>query len=300
MSNRPGLLVTGASGFVGRRVIATGRRRFDIVATGRGARPDWLPSNVSWCAVDLLSRSSVAGLPTDLPFVLHLASETVPAQFSSYDPLLDSVEMTLNLCRHLRAGRLLFASSCLVYGASREPLTERSRVAPRGNYGLAKLMGENVVLRSSVIEAVVARPFNHIGWGMRPDLAIPSIVQRVRKNGGDAATIEMAGLDSIRDFLDVDDIVEAYFAILTLDKPSNRIFNVCSGRPTSIGEVVSTVAGILNKPISQVVFSEKANSADDTSIVVGNAALLQTATGWSPKYDLRESLRRLIAGPDTP
>jgi GDP-4-dehydro-6-deoxy-D-mannose reductase len=300
LSNRPGLLVTGASGFVGRRVIATGRRRFDIVATGRGARPDWLPSNVSWCAVDLLSRSSVAGLPTDLPFVLHLASETVPAQFSSYDPLLDSVEMTLNLCRHLRAGRLLFASSCLVYGASREPLTERSRVAPRGNYGLAKLMGENVVLRSSVIEAVVARPFNHIGWGMRPDLAIPSIVQRVRKNGGDAATIEMAGLDSIRDFLDVDDIVEAYFAILTLDKPSNRIFNVCSGRPTSIGEVVSTVAGILNKPISQVVFSEKANSADDTSIVVGNAALLQTATGWSPKYDLRESLRRLIAGPDTP
>lgn len=300
MSNRPGLLVTGASGFVGRHVIAAGRRRFDIVATGRGARPDWLPSDVSWCAVDLLSRSSVAGLPTDLPFVLHLASETVPAHFSSYDPLLDSVEMTLNLCRHLRSGRLLFISSCLVYGASREPLTEQSPAAPRGNYGLAKLMGENVVLRSSVIETAVARPFNHIGWGMRPDLVIPSIVQRVRKNGGDAATIEMAGLDSIRDFLDVDDIVDAYFAILTLDRPSNRVFNVCSGRPTSIGEVVSTVAGILNKPISQVVFSDKANSADDTSIVVGDATLLRAATGWSPKYDLRESLRRLIAGPDTP
>ena len=299
MSNKPGLLVTGASGFVGRHVIAAGRRRFDIVATGRGARPDWLPIDVSWCAVDLLNRSSVAGLPTDLPFVLHLASETVPAQFSSYDPLLDSVEMTLNLCRHLRSGRLLFVSSCLVYGASGKPLTERSPVAPRGNYGLAKLMGENVVLRNSPIEAAVARPFNHIGWGMRPDLVIPSIVQRVRKNGGDAATIEMTGLDSIRDFLDVDDIVEAYFAILTLDKPTDRVFNVCNGRPTSIGEVVSAVAGILNKPISQVVFSDKINSADDTSIVVGDATLLKAATGWSPKHDLRASLRRLITGPDT-
>lgn len=299
MSNRPGLLVTGASGFVGRHVIAAGRRRFDIVATGRGARPDWLPSDVSWCAVDLLNRSSVAGLPTDLPFVLHLASETVPAQFSSYDPLLDSVEMTLNLCRHLRSGRLLFASSCLVYGASKEPLTENSSTDPRGNYGLAKLMGEHIVLRTPGIEAAVARPFNHIGWGMRPDLVIPSIVQRIR-NGGDAATIEMAGLDSIRDFLDVGDIVEAYFAILALAKPSHRVFNVCSGRATSIGEAVSTVADILDKPITQVVFSGKSNSADDTSIVVGDATLLRASTGWSPKYDLRESLQRLIAGSDEP
>ena len=299
MSNKPGLLVTGASGFVGRHVIATGRRRFDIVATGRGARPAWLPSDVTWCAVDLLNRSSVAGLPTDLPFVLHLASETVPAQFSSYDPMLDSVEMTLNLCRHLRSGRLLFVSSCLVYGAGKEPLTEHSPVDPRGNYGLAKSMCENVVLRSSEIETTVARPFNHIGSGMRPDLVIPSIVRRVR-NGAAAAPIEMAGLDSIRDFLDVDDIVEAYFAILALSKPSHRVFNVCSGRPTSIGEVVSTVADVLHKPNSQVVFSGKGNSADDTSIVVGDGTLLRASTGWSPKYDLRESLCRLIIGSDTP
>jgi GDP-4-dehydro-6-deoxy-D-mannose reductase len=230
---------------------------------------------------------------------LHLASETVPAQFSSYDPLLDSVEMTLNLCRHLRSGRLLFASSCLVYGASKEPLTENSSTDPRGNYGLAKLMGEHIVLRTPGIEAAVARPFNHIGWGMRPDLVIPSIVQRIR-NGGDAATIEMAGLDSIRDFLDVGDIVEAYFAILALAKPSHRVFNVCSGRATSIGEAVSTVADILDKPITQVVFSGKSNSADDTSIVVGDATLLRASTGWSPKYDLRESLQRLIAGSDEP
>lgn len=294
LSDKPGLLITGASGFVGRRAIALGRSRFDIVATGRGPKPDWLPTDVTWCAVDLLDRVSVSRLPTDTRFVLHLASETVPSKFSDYDPLVDSVEMTLNLCRHLRSGRLLFVSSCLVYGASKNPLTEEDPVDPRGNYGLAKMMCENIVLRASDVDTVIARPFNHIGAGMRPDLVIPSIVRRVR-NATDGDTIEMAGLDSIRDFLDVDDIVEAYFSILTAPKQHHRLFNVSSGKATSIGDVVRMIAAILGKSIGSVIFSAQGNSADDTSIVVGSSRILQEYTTWSPLYDIESGLKRLIA-----
>lgn len=298
MSSKPGLLVTGASGFVGRHVIANGRERFDIVATGRGPRPDWLPTDVSWCTVDLLDRTSVAALPADLPFVLHLASETVPSKFSSYDPLLDSIEMAMNICRHLRSGRLLFSSSCLVYAASGKPLTEENPLDPRGHYGLTKLLCETIVSRTSAshlggIETAIARPFNHIGVGMRVDLVIPSIVRRVRA-APDGATIKMAGLDSMRDFLDVADIVEAYFAILELPQLSERVFNVASGKSTSIGDIVRTVARILDKPISGITFSDQGNSADDTSIVVGNADRLRRLTGWAPGSGLEESLRKLV------
>jgi GDP-4-dehydro-6-deoxy-D-mannose reductase len=293
LSDKPGLLVTGASGFVGRRAIALGRSRFDVVATGRGPRPNWLPTDVAWCAVDLLDRVSVSELPADLPFVLHLASETVPSKFSDYVPLVDSVEMTLNLCRHLRSGRLLFASSCLVYAASQDALTEEDRVDPRGNYGLAKGMCETIVLRAAEVDGVVARPFNHIGAGMRPDLVIPSIVRRVR-DAADGATIEMTGLDSVRDFLDLEDIVEAYFSLLMADNRKNRIFNVSSGKAVSIGDIVRMIAAVLNKPIREVVFSTKGNSADDTSIVIGNSQKLQKATGWMPRYDIEHVLMRLI------
>jgi GDP-4-dehydro-6-deoxy-D-mannose reductase len=295
LSSKPGLLVTGASGFVGQHVVALGRGRFDIVASGRGPRPDWLPVDVAWCPVDLMDRASVAALPAEVPFVLHLASETVPSKFSSYDPLLDSVEMTLNLCRHLRAGRLLFASSCLVYAASAAPLTEDDPLDPRGHYGLTKLLCERIVSRSGdtgALETAIARPFNHIGAGMRPDLAIPSIVRRVRA-APDGATIQMAGLDSIRDFLDVSDIVEAYFAILQMPTLSQRVFNVASARPASIGDVVRTLARIFDKPISGINFADQGNSADDTSIVVGNSQRLRQATGWSPKKSLEESLLAL-------
>jgi len=301
LASKPGLLVTGASGFVGRHVVASGRERFAILATGRGPRPDWLPADVEWRTVDLLDRASVAALPDDLPYVLHLASETVPSKFSSYDPLLDSVEMTLNLCRHLRSGRLLFVSSCLVYGASGQPLAEQDALDPRGLYGLTKLMCETIVSRSGAedvtdghLETVIARPFNHIGAAMRPDLAIPSIVRRVRA-AEDGATIAMAGLDSIRDFLDVEDIVGAYFAILTLPELSQRVFNVCSGEATSIGDVVRTAAEVLTKPIGGVTFADHGNSADDTSVVVGRNDQLRGATGWAPQLGLAASLGRLIA-----
>lgn len=295
MSDKPGLLITGASGFVGRRAIALGRSRFDIIAAGRGSRPDWLPADVAWCPVDLLDRLSVSSLPTDTPLVLHLASETVPSKFTDFDPLVDSVEITLNLCRHLRSGRLLFASSCLVYGASENPLTEDDRVNPRGNYGLAKALCETIVLRASGIDAVVARPFNHIGPGMRPDLAIPSIIRRVR-DAADGATIEMAGLDSIRDFLDVDDIVEAYFTILAAQNSGFRLFNVCSGDPTSILEMVRKTAFVMNRAIGNVYFNHDPGSADDTSAIVGDSRRIQNI-GWTPQYTLDHSLARLCERP---
>jgi len=149
LASKPGLLLTGASGFVGRHVIALGRGRFDIVATGRGDRPAWLADDVRWLPVDLLDRKSVSALPVDMPYVLHLAAETVPSKFSNYDPLLDSLEMTLNLCRHLMSGKLLFVSSCLVYGASVHPLSEVASLEPRGTYGLTKQLCEELVRRTS-------------------------------------------------------------------------------------------------------------------------------------------------------
>lgn len=298
MSDKPGLLLTGASGFVGRHAIRIGRDRFDIVATGRGSRPEWLPADVAWHSVDLLDRASVATMPKDLPYVLHLASETVPSKFLDYDPLLDSVEMTLNLCRHLTSGRLLLASSCLVYAASRNPLPEDARVEPRGHYGLAKVLCEQIVLGAGLkgnLETAIARPFNHIGVGMRSDLVIPSIVRRLRETEAQSP-IHMAGINSVRDFLDVQDIVEAYFAILRISGSDEKVFNVCSGVPTSISEVILILAAGLGKEIGDIVFSEANNSADDTSVVLGDAAKLRDMTNWSPRIELKEGLRRLIEG----
>jgi hypothetical protein len=73
----------------------------------------------------------------------------------------------------------------------------------------------------------------------------------------DGEPIQMLGLDSIRDFLDVSDIVAAYFALLDAPSLPFSAFNVASGQPTSISDVVRATARILHKPIGEVLFSAR-------------------------------------------
>ncbi len=282
----------GRPGFVGRHVIAAGRDRYAILATGRGTRPAWLPDDVAWHQVNLLDRASVATLPRDLPHILHLASETVPARFTSYEPLAESVEMTLNLCRHLTIG----GGWCSPAPAwCTEPaLTHLSKTIP---WILAAI---TVWPRRLEKRSFAARPAWTPSSRGRSTISVrdatrschSSIIRRVR-TAVDGEPIQMHGLDSIRDFLDVSDIIAAYFALLEAPSLPFSAFNVASGQPTSISDVVRATARILHKPIGEVLFSAQGNSADDTSVVVGDAQRLHAVTGWEPRVSLEESLRRL-------
>ena len=103
----------------------------------------------------------------------------------------------------------------------------------------------------------------------------------------------MAGKNSVRDFVDVRDIVRGYFVLLELDDPSERIFNICSGIGTSIrelAEMMLQLSGMRN----QVVFEEHARSADDTDRLVGDPSRIFALTNWRPSFALEDSLRSLL------
>lgn len=286
------LLVTGASGFVGRHLVERARRDYDVTGTGRGARPDWLPADVAWLDIDLRDPAALAGLDRQWWGIIHLAAETLPAKFGSLAPVFDSLAMLLSLTEHLESGRLLFVSSCHVYAPGGDTKTEDSPTAPDGRYGLTKLLCETAALSARKLDPRVARPFNHIGVGMRPELAVPSIVRRVLE-APKGAPIEMLGLDSVRDFLDVEDIVEAYLAILAVEAPTQRIFNVCSGRGVMISQVVDGIVRAAGRR-NRAIFKEKPTSADDTPRLVGDPGLLKESTGWKASVPLEESIERLV------
>lgn len=286
------LLVTGASGFVGRHLIERTRREYDITAIGRGERPLWLPENVQWISIDLRYPFAPALLQTDWWGVVHLAAETLPSTFSAAKPVVDSLAMLLNLLDHLKSGRLLLVSSCHVYAPGCETKTEKSFTKPDGRYGLSKLLCETAALAAFSVDVRIARPFNHLGTGMRAELVVPSIVARIMATV-DGRPIRMLGLDSIRDFLDVTDIVEAYLAILNIEAPTDRVFNVCSGRAVSIGQLVAHLSKAAEKE-NRAEFAQQAMSADDIPCLVGDAARLTSATGWRPTVSIDESARRIV------
>lgn len=289
------VLVTGAGGFVARFMIAKLLEAgYNVTGTGRGGRPFQLPDEVQWREADLSQSSEVKRLDGQWWAVVHLASKSVPQSFKSSADTLSNVAMTLELLEALAPCRFLFASSCQVYQPGPGLLRETSPTRPAGRYGMSKLLCEQAVLAFGDRHDVrVARPFNHLGPGMVSSLAIPSLVRRVCTERKSESPLRMLGQNSIRDFIDVEDVVSAYLDLIELDDPVDRIFNVCTGVARSISEIADHVRRLTGS--TRIVEFENARlSSDDSQQLAGDPSRLMRVTGWRPRQSVDASLISMI------
>ncbi len=292
----PRVLVTGAAGFVGRFMVdELLARNYDVTGLGQESRPEDFPKAADWYRADLLAAASLDGLATAWSGVVHLAGNTVPGAFRNSDSALANASMMLTLLEHLEAGRFLLASSALVYRPGPRPHGEDETLEPQGLYGLSKYLCEQLAsVYSKRLDILTARPFNHIGPGMQPGLAIPAILERVARARTEPGPIEMLGRDSVRDFIDVRDVVAAYVGLLEMPDLPRRVFNVCTGTGQSIRQVVETALTIAGLE-REIRFAEGSVSGDDTSVLIGDPARLRRVTGWTPRYSLEQSLRDMLS-----
>lgn len=289
------VLITGAGGFVGRYLLdALAGAGYAVAGTSPTPRPDDLNRGIPWFTADLRDASSLRVVPRRWWGIVHLAARSIPQSYSSVADVLENVAMTIELTDYLQGGRLLYVSSSHVYQTGPAALTEHSPERPAGRYGLSKLLCEQVVLsKQGRFDVRIARPFNHIGMGMSVDLVIPSIIRRIVEERAAAAPLHMLGKNSVRDFVDVRDVVDAYRQILEIDAPAQRKFNVCSGQPVAIGKIAEILLEISGRHRA-VEFADSRLSTDDTDIMVGDAGLLGRTTGWQPRHTLRDSLDEMF------
>ncbi len=288
-------LLTGASGFVGRHMAEALLRRGDrVVAVDLDANAA-LPDGVELLVLDLRHPTSMASLPRSWDGVIHLAGASIPSAFSTVAPVVVNLEISLNLLEHLRDSKVLLVSSCHVYAPSDQRRRETDAILPQGRYGLSKHLVEQLAHHyQGRLDVRIARPFNHLGCGLRPELMVPSLLRRLAAAApGDDSPVEMKGWNSIRDFIDVRDVVQAYLAILDLEAPAHATFNVCTGRATSIENVVQTVLDLqgLRK---EILFQGSPNSSDDIPYLVGDPTRLLQAAGWSAEHSLSNSLQSMM------
>lgn len=290
------LLVTGGGGFAGRHLLGQLLpEKFAVTAIGRQDSPEWLPDHIAWQRIDLENPDSVSRLEKYWWGVIHLAGQTVPSAFSRPESSLENVRTILPLLDHLESARLLVVSSALVYGRSPDPQSEDFPARPEGRYGLSKHLLEQAALGSANrLDVRIARPFNHVGTGMRENLVIPSILKRISVERGSTAPLPLYGIDSVRDFVDVRDITRAYLEILELPESARNIFNVCSGEGTTISAIATIALGLMNEKRA-IQFADQPNSSDDRSTLIGNSERLRNATGWQPKISLEQSLADMVA-----
>lgn len=287
------VFVTGAGGFVGRRLLpaleaaghdAIGADRETDVTDPR-AIATAIESHAPDAVVHLAAMSSVA-------LSWREPSECYRLNFLGTRSLLHAIE------RHAPRARVLLIGSADQYGASADgpaPIDETTPLSPRSPYARAKAaaerLGEAAVARG--LDVVRVRAFNHTGAGQPDAFVVSSFARQVAAihAGRSAPAMRVGNLESVRDFLHVDDVVRAYRALLDPSVPAD-VYNVASGRATPIQTVLDRLLAIAD--VSPRVERDPERWRP-TDWLVGDAARLRAATGWTPERSLDAILEELFA-----
>ncbi|MDL5595201.1 GDP-mannose 4,6-dehydratase [Bacillus subtilis] len=291
------LFITGLSGFVGQHIQSRLMLDDSVWQLLPAASP-----------YDLTDPQSLVDLWPQLPdAVIHLAGQTfVPEAFRDPARTFDiNLLGTLNLLQALKArgfkGPFLYVSSGDVYGQVDEsalPITEQQPPCPRNPYAVSKLSAEYLSLQWGLSEGwpvLVARPFNHIGTGQKDSFVIASAARQINriKQGLQAPQLEVGDIDVTRDFLDVDDVVSAYFALLEKGTPG-QVYNICSGHEQSIRSLIEQMGDLAEVELQLVQDPARMRRADQRRVCGSHQRLART-TGWTPQISIQQSLRAILS-----
>jgi GDP-4-dehydro-6-deoxy-D-mannose reductase len=309
------VLVTGASGFVGGRLIQ--RLRRDLDGAHRIIGWDHVPAQqtptiagLELRVVDLTDAAAVeAAVRADRPQrVFHLAAlssvkQAEGAARRTYDV---NVNGTGSLARALRAHApgavVVFASSGEIYGsvyASGEAVTETAAVGPLNAYARSKLAAEILLqdVLSDACPVIALRLLNHSGPGQDERFVVPSFAARIARieKGLSPPSLEVGNLEARRDFLDIDDVIEAYMETLRLADSANgfQVYNIASGRPRSIGSILDRLIG-LAKVKPTVLQAPELMRPGEIASTLCDASAFRARTGWQPTRDFDDTTAAIL------
>jgi GDP-4-dehydro-6-deoxy-D-mannose reductase len=265
---------------------------------------------VDWQRADLRSRGDIARiLDAARPDVLfHLAGVTfVPA--ASADPgeayeinVVAAARLLSEIATRRHAGVLdpvmIVVGSGEQYGRHEggAPLTEFMPQMPLTVYAATKVAQEVGALqawRGSGVRVVCTRSFNHTGPGQATHFLVPALVRRALALRGVAKPrLPIGNTTPVRDFLHVRDVVNAYL-LLADAAPAGEVFNVCSGKGLSVGEVATLVLERVGVR-AELETAQQHVRPVDLPVLVGDPTKLRTATGWRPASGIEEALDEMI------
>ncbi len=285
------VLVTGASGFVGRYLVPR------LEASGASVRATDR-QELDVCDEAAVARALAACRPEA---VVHLAAQSSDARSRSRVDATWRINFggtlaVLRACaRSSPPPRVLLVGSGLAYGGgSPRPRREDDPLAPASPYARTKAAADLLggVYARRGLSVVRARPFNHTGPGQPDHFAVPSFARQIAEieAGLRGPVIRVGNLDAVRDLLHVEDVVEAYLRLLDPGVPP-RAFNVARGEGVRIGDLLQELIGLAAVRVEVRIDPDRVRPAD---ALVGDPGRLTARTGWRPRRSLRETLEDVL------
>jgi GDP-4-dehydro-6-deoxy-D-mannose reductase len=269
--------------------------------------PSCAIEGVSYSHMDLMDLEGIKQLllaykPTH---IAHFASVSSVSQSweMPVESFTNNTNIFLNIVESVRklglSPRILSIGSSEEYGNYPQhalPLKEYYQLRPCNPYAIARVAQEMIsklYADSYGLEIMMTRSFNHIGPGQREVFAIPSFIcQMLKAKSENRPVISVGNIDIVRDFLDVRDVVDAYYKILFFGR-KGEVYNVCRGIGHTLRSIIQQIAQIID--FSPELFVDPAKvRPTDNQIIIGDASKLMTELNWRPAIPLETSLRQTI------
>lgn len=278
------VLVTGAGGFIGSRLVAELGRRHEVVALARGSRPP--ADGVEWIGLDLAQPLERKRLPSHVDAIVHLAQSRRYRDFpaGAADVFAVNIGATFSLLEYARTAGVrsfVYTSSGGVYGFSYERFVESDPVSPLNFYLGSKYSSELLIGNyEAFFHTVVLRPFFVYGPGQR-GMLVPNLVERVLAD----ERVSIEGNPGLRiNPIHVDDAVRVFEPALMLDR--SGLFNLAGDEVVTMTELVELIGKVAGRT-PQIEYRDSSGNGN----LVGDNAAMKDVLGVVPRVSLHEGLR---------
>ena len=295
------ILVTGSSGFVGRRlleVLTQTGPEMEILAAVRSlpskrilGGPDSKPSRIKYLTMGDIGPNTKWPIPLGVDTIIHLAARTHVMKESAPDPLAvyryANTAATINLAQQAAAcgvKRFIFLSSIKVNGEETilgEAFSELSTPAPLDPYGISKLEAEEGLQKicsehGSNMDFVIIRAPLIYGAGVKANFR--KLMELVATQSGTLIPLPLGGIHNQRSFLALDNLVDFMRLAITHPKAANQLFLLADGTDLSTPALIQLIAkGMHRKP--PLLFSLPTGLMLSLGSILGMKAAVQRLVG---------------------
>ena len=273
------ILITGATGFIGKHLIKK-IPNYNMAVDQNGKN------------IDLRIREEVLKIKK-VDIVIHLAGKIPSEKNYSKNVFFEHNFLgTLNIleyCVKKKVKKIIFVSSYVYGNPKKNPINEKYEVKPHNTYAKSKVLSEEICkiyAKKYKIEIIILRPFNIFGNLQKDNSLISNIIKSIKNN----SSITIINKNNKRDYLFIDDLIDAIIKLIDY-KCKFEIFNIGSGKSYSFENVVQLFEKENKKKIKRKYKISKKNNIPK---IQADITKIKKEIKWNPKYTLVEGIEKII------
>jgi NAD dependent epimerase/dehydratase len=304
------ILVTGADGFIGSRLVEMlvekGYKVKSLSQYNSFNNWGWLENvnckdKIEILTGDIRDPHYCKHIIKDVDIIFHLAALiAIPYSYIAPDSYVDTnIKGTLNICQAAKENgniRVIHTSTSEVYGTAQYvPIDENHPMQPQSPYSATKIAADAMAMsfyNAFNLPVTIARPFNTYGPRQSARAVIPTIITQIA-NG--ATEIKLGDVTPTRDFNYVDDTCRGFIALAECDKSIGQTVNIGSNSEISIGDTLNIIKELMGSNVQFITDKERLRpSKSEVFRLWCDNTKIKKLTGFESKVDIRQGLQQTI------